>query len=91
MIWEMSYQFLLMALVGPLLLLVMLLPTFVELRRPRDAGPRFVSSGVPPVKFTLCNKAGQSQLLDIDFRYELDFLLLPLVENAVNFLPNLDA
>jgi hypothetical protein len=78
-----------LALGTPFLLVVMLLPMFLELRRPKDAGPRLVVSN---------NFLGASSGLlqveafgDSDLNEELDFLLVPIVEKVLAFLPNLEA
>jgi hypothetical protein len=83
---DLSNLYLMMALGAPMFLLVMLLPTLMELKRPRDAGPRFVMPGLHP-EFLLKR---EKQLADIECHNELEILLVPLVGRVVDFLPDLD-
>lgn len=89
MIWDIS-PFVTVTILGtPFLLLVMLLPTFLEVKRPRDAGPRLIMpdfrefSGVLPAKISL--------VADIEETHELEFLIKPLIIDLLSSLPDIDA
>lgn len=72
----------------PVLLLVMFLPTFLEVKRPKDAGPRLIMSdsrefsGVLPTKISF--------LVNIEETHELEFLIKPLIIGVLSSLPNMD-
>ncbi len=73
----------------PVLLLFMLLPTFVELRKPRDAGPRLIMPEL--ARSVVAPVLGVRLLPDIEVGCELDFLLVPFVSDVLGVLPSLDA
>ncbi len=79
---------LLVAIGAPALILVMFLPAFLELRRPRDGGPRIIMNG-----FQRIAAKPLSAINVVDIEEELRFnqsLLLRLVK-VIEVLPCLEA
>ncbi len=62
----------------PALLLFMLVPTFIELRRPSDAGPRAILPNLTPIVPTPLSKP--KCLLDLEEPHQLDITLKPFLE-----------
>jgi hypothetical protein len=71
----------------PVLLFFMLFPTFLEVRRPQDAGPRLIM--IDSRETSLFSRT--SELDNIEENYELEFLLLPLVSEILDFLPGCES
>lgn len=85
---ELSLMLTLTVLGAPSLLLVMLLPTILELRKPKDAGPRLIMPDF--FEFARSVSANIYFLEDIEERNELDFLLMPLVRDALSILQSIE-
>ena len=66
-------------------ILVMFLPAFLELRKPRDAGPRRIEGNVVSSKY-------QVQLASIERpeENEADLALIKRIVNILSVLPNLE-
>jgi hypothetical protein len=62
----------------------MLLPTILELRKPKDAGPRLIMPDF--FEFARSVSANIYFLEDVEDPHELDFLLMPLVRDALSIL-----
>ncbi len=85
---ELSSMFTLMVLGAPGLLLVMLIPTLFEIRKPKDAGPRLIMPD-----FCGFAKRGNENaffLEDIDDHEQLDFLIIPMIKDALSTLRSID-
>jgi hypothetical protein len=87
MISEMSFVFVTIALGTPIFIFVMFLPTLIELKKPKDAGPRLISSGFSPVS---PKSSPVNSLLDIERNSERDAMLSALFQNTLGFIYNLD-
>ncbi len=74
-------------LAAPVLLLVMLLPAFLELKKPRDAGPRRI---MPGFSQTFQSSPNKVSLLDLEEPCELDSTLKQSVNSALGNLPSLE-
>ena len=72
----------------PILLSVMFLPTLIEVRRPRDSGPRSIRLDFSPVLADPIEKA--SVLVDMEGNPELEIMLKSLVRGALSVLPSLE-
>ncbi len=73
---------------APVLVLLMFLPTLVELRKPADAGPRLI---FPVYSAVLSQKSIITSIGNVEENNDLDFLLIPLLAKVVGILPNLEA
>ena len=75
-------------LCAPFLLIFMLLPTLLELKKPKDAGPRLIMAKVSISVLTQEIKI--NSIIDIEEKCQLDTKLLPLISRAFNVLPDLE-
>ncbi len=89
MILYMPFTAAILFLVTPALLLVMLLPTLLEVRKPQDSGPRLITLDLSEAVPVLAMKV--SALYDIDEHHEVDFSLTPFLKVILDILPNIDA
>lgn len=73
---------------APFLLIIMLLPTLLELKKPKDAGPRLImpnaSLPISPQEIKV------NRIVNIEEKCQFDIKLLPLVSRALNVLPDLE-
>jgi hypothetical protein len=71
------------------LFLIMLLPTFLELKKPKDPGPRLIISAVEAVTATPLS-VGIDFLLSMEGTSEFQVKPVPNVLSVLGFLPNID-
>lgn len=85
---DLSLTIFVLVVVPPLLFLVMLLPAFLELKKPQDAGPRRIMENVPVVvpRFTLVPLIGS-----MEESQEFDVGLVQSFAHVLSVLPSLDA
>ena len=83
MIFALSYL-LTLALGTPILLLIMLLPAFLELKKPRDAGPRRIM-----LDFSHTLPSSKS-LIDLEEHCEFDLPVRQSVNVILSKLPSID-
>ncbi len=88
MVSEMTPFFATIALVAPISVLVMFLPTLIELKKPKDAGPRLISSGFSSDLPESSMPVGS--LIDIERNQDRDAKLSALFQNTLGFIANLD-
>ncbi|MCW4003693.1 MAG: hypothetical protein NWE95_07265 [Candidatus Bathyarchaeota archaeon] len=71
----------------PLLILIMLLPALLELKRPRDHGPRRIMDKVSeaPLHMLLVKS-----IVDIEGEQKLDGATIHPLAKVIAFLPNLE-
>ena len=70
----------------PLLFLILFLPAFIELRNPKDHGPRFLSD-FPELRTDSANFAGISNL---EMEQEFELSLIGKLFMVLEVLPNLE-
>jgi hypothetical protein len=87
MMSDLSWVFPVLIVAVPILLLIMLLPAVVELKKPRDAGPRLIVEDVFGVSVHAL-KVGS--IMDIEADYEFGVKLPSTVAGVLGFLPVLD-
>ena len=70
-------------------ILIMLLPAFFELKRPKDAGPRRMMDNIVALhQFQL----GQiTSLINVEEEAGLDQAVIKKITDIISFLPNLEA
>jgi hypothetical protein len=76
------------ALGTPSLLFVMLLPALLELRKPKDAGPRLIM--LDTVQALPAQPAKNTYLANLEEQYDLDNKLKPFVYAILSILPVLE-
>ncbi len=72
----------------PVFLLIMLLPTVLELKKPKDAGPRLIMADISGVTTFVWHAP---HLVNIEVEEKSDFRMLPAIGKLLMVLPNLDA
>ena len=78
----------LLLIVGtPILVIIMFLPALLELRKPRDAGPRII---MEDVQGRLVGLLGVAVIGNIEEEHGFDCSLLPRLLNAIEVLPCLE-
>ena len=85
---EISPIFVIIALETPMSILVMFLPTLIELKKPKDSGPRLISSGFSQVLPK--SPLPVNSLQDIERKKNRDAKLSSLCQNTLGFITNLD-
>ncbi len=71
----------------PILLFVMFLPTVLELKRPKDAGPRLIMGDVGGANLVLSIPF----IVNMEEKFECDAPFFPSLGSILGFLPELDA
>jgi hypothetical protein len=87
MITDLTSVIALLALGTPLLILIMFLPAFLELKRPKDGGPRIIMDGIPEARMGFL---GFIQFVDIEEEQKFDNSLIRTLAKINDFLPSLE-
>jgi len=87
MIPNLTSMIILLIVTTPLLIFITFLPAFLELKKPRDGGPRMIMENVPEVK-TYTTRSIQME--DIEEEQKFDVSLLQTIAKIIEVLPNLD-
>ena len=85
---EISPIFVIIALETPMSILVMFLPTLIQLKKPKDSGQRLISSGFSQVLPK--SPLPVNSLQDIERKKNRDAKLSSLCQNTLGFITNLD-
>ena len=72
---------------APALLLLMSLPIYFELKKPKDRGPRVIMADLPSLKMLIPDI---STLAKVDAELEFDGSLAQRVAEIIAFLPSLE-
>ena len=88
MILDLSSVFAIVVLGTPILLFIMFLPTVLELKKPRDAGPRLIMGNILGVATQVVQIP---LIINIEEDHEYNAVLIPAIGSILNFLPKLDA
>jgi hypothetical protein len=70
-----------------IIVLIMLLPAFLELKKPKDAGPRRIMDNIPRVQIGMVRAI---RLVSIEEEQKFDAALIRLLANVLGVLPNLE-
>jgi hypothetical protein len=71
----------------PILILIMFLPAILELRKPKDGGPRMIMDNVLEVRMQL---AGAVPLVSIEEEQRFDSSLIRPLAQIIDALPSLE-
>ena len=71
----------------PILILITFLPAFLELKKPKDGGPRMIMRSIPEVK-TLTAHA--IHIANIEKEQKFDISLIQTIAKIIEVLPNLE-
>jgi hypothetical protein len=72
----------------PMLILLMFLPAFIELKKPKDRGPRLITTGISEVNLFMANF---SPLANIENEQRYDGSLNQTIAKVIAVLPSLEA
>ena len=72
---------------APVLILILFLPTIVELKKPKDRGPRMIMAEVPEVTLSLVHVI---PIVEIEAEQKFDSSLAPTMVKIISFLPSLE-
>ena len=88
MVFDVSSVLPVLILAMPVLLLIMFLPAVIELRKPKDAGPRFILNEVFGVSACVLRV---SPIVDIEAGWEVGVKPPSKMGSILGFLPVLEA
>jgi hypothetical protein len=74
--------------VTPMLILLMFLPAFIELKKPQDRGPRQITRGISEINLFMANFI---PLANIEDEQRYDRSLNQMIANVIGGLPSLEA
>lgn len=77
----------LLIITTPLLIFIMFLPALLELKKPKDAGPRIIMESIPEIKAYAMRSI---QIEDIEKEQKFDIPLNQTIVKIIEVLPNLD-
>lgn len=71
----------------PVLILIMFLPAFLELKKPKDGGPRMIMRSIPEVKTRTVHPI---HIANIEKEQKFDISLIQKIAKIIEVLPNLE-
>ena len=71
----------------PVLILIMFLPAFLELKKPKDEGPRMIMRSIPEVKTRTVHVI---HIANIEKEQKFDISLIQTMPKIIEVLPNLE-
>jgi len=71
----------------PILILITFLPTFLELKKPKDGGPRMIMRSIPEVKTRTVHAI---HIANIEKEQKFDISLIQTMAKIIEVLPNLE-
>ena len=71
----------------PILILIMFLPTILELKKPKDGGPRMIMGSIPEVKTRTVHVI---HIANIEKEQKFDISLIQTMAKIIEVLPNLE-
>jgi len=69
------------------LIIIMFLPAFLELKRPKDAGPRMIMGGIPELKVHMTRFI---QITNMEDEQRFDSSLIQTMAKIIAVLPSLE-
>jgi hypothetical protein len=74
-------------LTTPILILITFLPAFIELKKPKDGGPRRITAEIPEVNLWITQFI---PIVNIEDEQNFDSSLIQKMAKSVEFLPSLE-
>ena len=71
----------------PILISIMFLPAILELRKPKDGGPRIIRDGIPEALFQVSEVFS---IVNIEEEQEFDVSFLKPLSKVIGVLPSLE-
>ena len=69
------------------LILIMFLPAFIELKRPKDGGPRMITAEIPEINMFTTRFI---PIANIENEQKFDSSLIQTMAKSIEFLPSLE-
>jgi hypothetical protein len=69
------------------LILIMFLPAFIELKRPKDGGPRMITAEIPEINMLTTRFI---PIANIEDEQKFDSSLIQTMAKSIEFLPSLE-
>jgi hypothetical protein len=76
---------------GPFLILILFLPAIVELKKPRDRGPRLIMDKIPTPKLSFLYGIVPLDIVEFDGEKDFDLSLIHSVAAIIEVLPKFEA
>ena len=73
--------------VTPVLILIMFLPAFIELKRPKDGGPRMITAEIPEINMLTTRFI---PIANIEDEQKFDSSLIQTMAKVISVLPSLE-
>jgi hypothetical protein len=74
----------------PILIFIMFLPALVELKRPKDSGPRIIMDKIPEVKGQTTHIISLQNIFNVEEELRLDHSIVQKISKIIEVLPNLE-
>lgn len=71
----------------PILIFIMFLPAILEIKKPKDGGPRMIMDNIPQVKMPMTHAI---RIADIEEKQKFDISLIQKIAKFIQVLPNLE-
>ena len=71
----------------PVLILIMFLPAFIELKKPKDGGPRMITAEIPEVNVLITHFI---PIANIEDEQKFDSSLIQTMAKSIEVLPSLE-
>jgi hypothetical protein len=71
----------------PILILIMLLPALLELKKPKDEGPRIIMGNISEVQIQIMH---MTPIANIENEQKFNIAIIPLLAKIIGVLPNLE-
>ena len=82
------FQIIIILVGTSVIFLIMFLPSIIELRKPKDSGPRMIMDELPDF---LVRNHHVAVIPNIEEEQELEYCLIPQLTKIVQVLPSLEA
>jgi hypothetical protein len=86
MLPNLALTFVIISLGVSIFIIIMLLPAFLELKKPKDAGPRMIKD----YTFTANLVTKEILIVNLEEKQEFDQTLVKKIVDVINALPNLE-
>jgi hypothetical protein len=87
MISNLTSTIVMLITVTPVLILIMFLPAFIELKKPKDRGPRMIMEGLPEVNMHMVHFIS---IANIEDEQKFDSSLIQTMAKVISVLPSLE-
>jgi hypothetical protein len=87
MISNLTSTIVMLITVTPVLILIMFLPAFIELKKPKDRGPRMIMEGLPEVNMHIVHFISIANMED---EQKFDSSLIQTMAKVISVLPSLE-